>query len=224
MSYVTQKTGPNPAGLSAAVLINGGVVAAALLFTTVVVPPTRRAPPVTTFDVPTQKPPPKDEVVIEPPKPNPVFVQKPLVNIPVPLDPVITTANETAEAPLFTKPFGTETKLASNIGMKQEIEKIIPPAPIFKSAERDPRFASNFQPDYPVGLLQREIEGKVTIKVLIGIDGRVWEAIIISTAHPDFGKAAQKQALREWRFKPATRDGKAVEDWQTLTVRFDINE
>ena len=38
-----------------------------------------------------------------------------------------------------------------------------------------------------------------------------------------FAKATEKQALKAWRFKPATRDGIAVEDWQTLTVRFDIN-
>ena len=75
-----------------------------------------------------------------------------------------------------------------------------------------------------MGLLQREIEGKVTIRVLVETDGRVRQASVLSATHADFGKAAEWQALNEWRFKPATRDGKPVEDWQTLTVRFDIKE
>jgi periplasmic protein TonB len=46
---------------------------------------------------------------------------------------------------------------------------------------------------------------------------------ILKASDSDFAKATEKQALNSWRFKPATRDGVPVEDWQTLTVRFDIN-
>ena len=49
------------------------------------------------------------------------------------------------------------------------------------------------------------------------------EAQVVSASHPDFGKAAVKQALKAWRFKPATRGDVAVEDWQTLSVRFTID-
>ncbi len=224
MSYVTQKQGANPAGLFAAILINGGVVAAAF-FTSMAIAPTFKEPRIRTFDVPVDKPPPevvkKTEPKVELQKPDLIYAEKPLVNVPQkPLDQV-STSNEIKNIPLATDPEGV--KVAINTGVKDVIERVIPPS-IFKAAERDPKFARNFQPDYPVGLLQREIEGKVTIKVLVGADGRVRQASVLSATHADFGKATERKALNEWRFKPATRDGKPVEDWQTLTVRFNINE
>jgi periplasmic protein TonB len=224
MSYVSQKQGANPAGLAAAVLINGGVVAAAFLMSVAVVPRITE-PRIKTFDVPADQPPPvplkqaEQEVKLK--KPDPVYADKPIVDIPVkPLDSVSTT-DIIADPPFYTDTAGP--KIALNTGVKDAIAKVVPP-PVFKAATRDPRFARDFQPAYPVGLLQREIEGKATIKVLVGTDGRVRQAIVIAAAHPDFGKAAERQALTRWRFTPATRDGKPVEDWQTLTVRFDINE
>jgi periplasmic protein TonB len=224
MSYISQKQGANPAGLAAAVLINGAVVAAAFM-TSMVVLPKIAEPGVTTFNVPIDQPPPvppqKTEQEVPLKKPDPVYLDKPIVSIPAkPMDQISTTDVMT-NIPLVTDPDGT--KIALNTGVKDVIERILPPS-VFRSAARDPKFARHFQPAYPVGLLQREIEGKATIKVLIGTDGRVRQANVVSATHADFGKAAQKQALNEWRFTPATRDGKPVEDWQTLTVRFDINE
>jgi protein TonB len=127
-----------------------------------------------------------------------------------------TTTNETDAGSLIDGTGGddfTETV--------RELSK--PPLPIFKAAFRDPRFARDFQPEYPVGKLRLEIEGSVTVKVLVGTDGRVRQVQIIRATDPDFARATEKQALKAWRFKPATRDGTAVEDWQTLTVRFDIS-
>ncbi|TAJ41295.1 MAG: energy transducer TonB, partial [Chitinophagaceae bacterium] len=45
---------------------------------------------------------------------------------------------------------------------------------------------------------------------------------MVSAAHPGFFEATRKQALRYWKFRPATRDGVATESWRTMTVRFTI--
>lgn len=79
---------------------------------------------------------------------------------------------------------------------------------------------SQIQPDYPSSLARQGIEGVVTVRVLVGVDGRVKEVLQISATDPDFFKATQRQALRYWRFKPATRDGVPVESWREMTVRF----
>ena len=113
---------------------------------------------------------------------------------------------------------GGDDEAGSTLG---NIPKV--PTPIFKAALRDPRFAKAFQPEYPVGKLRLEIEGSVTVRILVGTDGRVRQVQILNATDPDFARATEKQALKAWRFKPATRDGVPVEDWQTLTVRFDIN-
>jgi protein TonB len=223
MSYVTHKQRANPAGLFGAIVINGGVVLAALTMATVVVPD--REPDIRpkTFNVPTQKPP-KEEIkqdpAVEAPRPKPVFIEKPIVDIMKPLDDGIHTTDEGMTTPIFTEPLGE--KIAISGGVKDVIEQAIP-KPIFKPALRDAKYASKFQPRYPAGLLSKNIEGKAVLKILIGADGLVRQANVVSSTHEDFGIAAVDQALKSWRFKPATRDGKPVEDWQTITIRFNID-
>ncbi len=217
MSYVSESKRSRPAGMGAAILLNGSIILAVALSPLVVEP---QIPGTITVgdNVPLSAPPPPD-------KPQDKQEAKPLVPVFVPdpifetLDPPvgqINTTNEQQETGSIMDGTGGDD-VAEII---REVAK--PPAPLFKAAIRDPRFARNFQPDYPVGMLRLEIEGTVTIRVLIGADGRVRQAQVISATEPEFARATERQALKAWRFKPATRGGEPVEDWQTLTVRFDI--
>lgn len=96
------------------------------------------------------------------------------------------------------------------------------PLPVLTDAVPLPRAAGEFQPPYPPQLLRTNVEGKAVVRVLIGTDGRVKQVAIISADDPLFADATERQALRKWRFKPATRDGQAVETWKQMTVRFEI--
>ncbi len=217
MSYASETKRASPAGMSAAILINGSIILAVALSPLVVEPPKPRDPFAGRSIELT--PPPKakeEEEKQEARKLPPIFVPKPLNDFVDKKTPV-TTSNEEQETTTVIDGGGGDdmTEIVRDI-IKQ-------PTPIFKAALRDPKFAKSFQPDYPVGMLQREIEGTVTIRVLIGVDGRVRQVQILSATTPDFAKATERQALKAWRFKPATRGAEAVEDWQTLTVRFDIN-
>ena len=99
--------------------------------------------------------------------------------------------------------------------------------PLKRSGSRrtrlDSRYADRFQPAYPVGQLRLEREAEVSVRVLVGSDGRVKQIELIDSPHEDFWNATRKQALKSWRFTPATRDGKPFESWMTLKVRFEIN-
>ncbi|MEH6792150.1 energy transducer TonB [Parasphingorhabdus sp.] len=99
----------------------------------------------------------------------------------------------------------------------------ITPDPVIVDARLNNRYAAQFQPAYPTGQLRREAEGVVSVRVLVGSDGRVKQIELIDSPHEDFWLATRKQALRSWRFEPATRDGTPVESWLTLKVRFEIN-
>ena len=79
-----------------------------------------------------------------------------------------------------------------------------------------------FQPSYPSRLARQDIEGVAVVRVLIGSDGRVKAVEQVSATDPEFFEATRTQAMRHWRFKPATRDGVAVESWRTMTVRFEL--
>lgn len=121
----------------------------------------------------------------------------------------------------------SEVNLGTGSGGKGEgvpFEPIkITPDPVIVAAKLNTRYAGQFQPVYPAGQLRLEREGVVSVRVLIGSDGRVKEIELIDSPHVDFWTATRKQALQKWRFTPATKDGKPFESWLTLKVRFEIN-
>ncbi len=217
MSYASESRSSSFTGMSAAVLVNGSIILAVALSPLVVEP---RVPgPITIGrNVPNDPPPPPPADEKTEAKPlDPIFVPKPIFETIKPSVEEIRTTDREQDT-------GTVMDGAGGDDTAEIIRDVIkPPVAPFKGATRDPRFARNFQPDYPVGMLQREIEGFVTIRVLIGTDGRVRQAQVISATEPEFARATERQALKAWRFKPAMRGDDAVEDWQTLTVRFDIN-
>jgi len=73
-------------------------------------------------------------------------------------------------------------------------------------AQVDPRHAGDFQPSYPPPPLREEVTGCATARVLIGVDGR--------------GKSIEMVSATDPRFRPATRDGVAIESWRAMNVPF----
>lgn len=101
-------------------------------------------------------------------------------------------------------------------------ETLNPPKfePVTTTATIDPSAAGRFQPDYPLQLVRADVEGSATVRVLIGTDGHVKQVEMVSATDPAFFDATRKQALRYWRFRPATSDGTPTESWRTMTVKF----
>ncbi len=227
MSYANQQPTwlQKQSSIGGAFIINGLLVAG-LMLTNHVAEPIPEGGGTTVFNIPTEKPP----KIIKPditPQIPPVTVPEPPISPPVQnyryiADAVDRRANTAASG----------TASGENIisdfpaPISPVIEPIIAPiiqGPIFIGAQKDPKYAGRFQPIYPGTLLRQEIEGKVRLSFLIGTDGRVKSVKILSASHPRFAAAAEKQALRKWRFIPAMRDGQPVEQWQTITVSFNIN-
>ena len=88
----------------------------------------------------------------------------------------------------------------------------------------DDHYANAFQPPYPAAEQRAGQEGVVTVRVLIGVDGRVRQVEQVAAASDAFWRVTERQALGRWRFRPATRDGVPVEQWKTMTVRFRLQE
>lgn len=218
MSYVQETRRTNSLGMGAAILVNGSIILTVALSPIIA----ERMPGPTVIQgtnipepTPIKNDPKPDENVAKPIRP--IFAPDPIIEIKTSPAQGPTTTSEWTDVGSIGTAAGGDDEVGSALG---NIPKI--PSPIFISAARDPRFAKEFQPDYPVGKLRLEIEGSVTVRILVGTDGRVRQVQILNATDPDFARATEKQALKAWRFKPATRDGVPVEDWQTLTVRFDI--
>ena len=107
-------------------------------------------------------------------------------------------------------------------GGGEAIDLVPTPAPIFREATRDPRFARTFQPGYPPALEREGVTGTARVRVRIDRAGRVNAVEDLGATDPAFFAATQRQALRYWRFRAATRDGEPVETSLVLTVRFEL--
>jgi TonB family protein len=61
--------------------------------------------------------------------------------------------------------------------------------------------------------------GSVVVRVLVTAEGRAENITIIKFLDRHLDEAAV-EAIRKWKFKPATRDGKPVAVWTTIQVSF----
>jgi bla regulator protein blaR1 len=103
-------------------------------------------------------------------------------------------------------------------------ETYINPAgePVYRLDEIDtpPQVIEAVAPEYPIEAKEKNIEGKVLLKFIIGKDGSVLEPQVVSTELPGpFDKAAL-EAVAKYRFKPATKNGEEVNCFVRLPITF----
>ncbi len=225
MSYVNQNASimQKQSSIGGAIIINGLIIAGLMLTNHAIAPREPTKDP-TTFDVPDVKdPPPIEQDPIEKQDTALPPITAPNLPISIPKQDKIAVLSEPNidKGPIIA--IGTTTGIGDIPETIVIPEPIVLPEPIFEGARRDPKYESRFQPIYPGNLLRQEIEGQVTLRFLIGADGRVKLVQILSASHPRFAKATEERALKKWRFLPATRDGKPVEEWQKITVKFNVN-
>lgn len=85
-------------------------------------------------------------------------------------------------------------------------------------------FRTQVPPHYPAQSVQAKEEGMVVLKVRVFADGTPGEvAVEKSTATPALDQAAV-DAVKQWRFNPAVRDGKAIDGWVLVPIKFSMDE
>ena len=210
----------NPGSLTASVGIVGGLLTAALLSSPYIATHFKD-PGIRIYEVdPAPPPPPPDPT---PPPPESRTQVQPRVDQPRQLVPTVTEP----ETPYVSPPVaGTIVDPGTLDGIGTGVVPFDPPKPppppVLTKADIDPRYARDFQPTYPAAEQRAGNEGVVTLKVLVGVDGRVRQVERVAAASDEFWRVTERQALSRWRFKPATRDGIPVESWRTMNVRFTL--
>lgn len=76
------------------------------------------------------------------------------------------------------------------------------------------------RPSYPRDALSSRVQGTVLIEALIDTSGKVGRAHILSK--PSVFDAAALNAVLQWEFAPATRNGAPVTTAMTTTVSFSL--
>jgi protein TonB len=77
-------------------------------------------------------------------------------------------------------------------------------------------------PIYPAAQRSQGIEGKVTVRYDVSVEGFVTNAIVIQSTPPGLFDAAALTAVTSWRFNPARGEGIAIAQTQvesTLTFK-----
>lgn len=199
------------AGLAAAITLNIG------LFMLLVVP--MHAPPV--FHLPDTDPivdwiKPKP---LPPPPPPTVPIAKVTPHAPVaqpttqrpPVEP--TTSEITVDHSTLPIP-GTTTNTANS---QATLSKPLP------GMRLDYAFAP--APDYPRDALREGVAGTVLLQVLVDVDGRPLQVDIQrSSGDRRLDIAARRQVLQHWRFRPAMKDGRAVQAIGIVPIAFDLHD
>lgn len=93
-----------------------------------------------------------------------------------------------------------------------------PAAPVV--APTDPQAVGTPPPDYPLELACAGIDGQTTLQLTIGPDGRITG----SRLERGSGSAAldrlAQDAVKQWRFEPATRGGQPIEARIRVPITF----
>ena len=98
-----------------------------------------------------------------------------------------------------------------------------PAAPLAVGGDvKQAKLISSVQPAYPAMAKTERISGAVAIDALIDANGRVTTMKVISG--PTLLQEAAKDALKQWKYEPATLDGKAVPMHLTVTLQFRLQE
>ncbi|MFZ5786493.1 MAG: TonB family protein [Acidobacteriota bacterium] len=74
---------------------------------------------------------------------------------------------------------------------------------------------------YPPLAARQRVGGIVILRALVNENGGVDEVVVLRGIRPDLGlDRAAADALRRWRFKPATKNGVRVKVWHTQSIPF----
>jgi protein TonB len=78
-------------------------------------------------------------------------------------------------------------------------------------------------PPYPRPEARAGIGGTVLLKVLVDIDGRPLDVVVLeSSGNRNLDRSAREHVLKNWLFQPAMRDGKAVQAYGKVPVMFSM--
>lgn len=96
----------------------------------------------------------------------------------------------------------------------------------FQNNETDklafPDYNINPKPKYPMIARKRGYEGVVLLKVLVLESGKVGDLVLQKDSGYQVLNEAAVEAVQNWIFIPAKRNGKAMSSWVTVPVKFQL--
>jgi protein TonB len=94
---------------------------------------------------------------------------------------------------------------------------------IYTKVDENPVPVKTPPPKYPESLKRDGVSGVVAVVIVIDEKGGIMSSSIAKSSHPDFERPAL-DAVKNWKFKPAKKDGATVKVKVTVPLRFNVEE
>jgi TonB family protein len=130
-------------------------------------------------------------------------------------DPILLHAAVDAVKQWTFKPYiknGKPVQVSVNLPVNFHLSPLDHPVPV-----------KTVKPRYPDIAQDNEIQGQVSIKVHVTERGDVDEVQLVSSTNHSLEKAAM-DAVRQWKFRPAVRDGKPISSWTVISTDFAFSD
>jgi len=89
---------------------------------------------------------------------------------------------------------------------------------------KPPVLSYEVKPKYTKDAMDRKVQGTVGLKAIVQADGTVADQVeVTKSLDPDLDEAAIT-AAKQWRFRPGTKDGTAVNVQVNLEMTFTLRE
>jgi len=82
-----------------------------------------------------------------------------------------------------------------------------------------PRIKHQTEPEFPEAERRKNRQGQVTIRAIVGTDGRAHNPRVIRSMNPEFDQQALT-TINQWIFEPAMKDGRRVAVYITVDMAF----
>lgn len=159
--------------------------------------------------IPPPPPPPEIPVVRPPQAPTPVIQRPAAPPPPIPLDVVCAECSLAEPQPMRPEPMDTSTEQTSGIDS-------------FSDAHADAAYGSLHHVRYPSSAIRRREQGEVQLRLLISTHGKVLQSEVLRSSGSTILDRSAREAVLDWRFVAAEKNGNAIEAWVIVPIRFNL--
>jgi protein TonB len=111
----------------------------------------------------------------------------------------------------------------SDVRTLEPVAETLPAFGKWVYVEREPAPTTEVKPEYPRIAMEAGVEGRVTVHVLVGKEGRVLDAVLARNIQVPMLNEAALTAARQWVFTPGLANGHPVACWTAIPFHFRLH-
>ena len=100
--------------------------------------------------------------------------------------------------------------------------------PVYKAGEqgvKNPEVVLEKKPSYTAAAMHKKIQGSVVLESIVDKEGRPTDIKVVKSLDKENGLDERAvEALKEWRFKPAMKEGKPVQVLVSVEMTFALRD